>query len=209
MIGERSDALSDSEGSPGMGMGALAGTSEVATAKGGIELGDRCWCILERFTIRGVSSQRRVLVELKKIRGKAVTNFRGRPAQENSCDARVINSERVCTVSRSDVEPLAEAERESLQQLEQLGVSEAELAKALAGLAEKALGLSEVRWERERNGNLTGERKNVAPKPHFGCPARQIRLGKKCGTPGCTFTDFHHGPCSHEFDLEPRKRRRT
>lgn len=161
--------------------------------------GSRCWRILERWSRAGRARQRRVLVEL----GEELPSGEG-------CYYRVINSNRVYDAPWSDLEPLTEADHDSLRQLEVLGVRmESELAATFAALAAKGCKLGDVRWSRTRGGELTGERKDAAPKPTLGCSKWVVRNDKKCATPGCAFFDFHAGPCSHELELAPRKRRRS
>jgi len=152
--------------------------------------GARCWYVVERGIERGgVRKNRRVLAELQKAQ----------PVPS----VRPINSEDSRTVSWSDLEPLNQADVEAMQQLEP--ISEAKLAQVLATAAEKGCALGEVRWKRQRNGELSGERKADAQR-RARSPKKVVRSGKRCGTPGCTFLDHHDGLCSHEHDLAPRRR---
>ena len=86
-------------------------------------------------------------------------------------------------------------------------VLEAELAKVSVALACHGCTLGDVRFFRQRDGQISGERKDAAPKPDLGCSKTALRLGKKCATPGCTFFDFHDGLCSNAIDEVPKKRR--
>jgi hypothetical protein len=153
--------------------------------------GERCWYVVERGIGRGgVRKSRRVLAELQQARpGPSI---------------RTINCEESRTVSWSDLEQLSTADVESLQQLEP--ISEAKLAQVLAAAAGKGCTLGEVRWKRQRNGELWGEHKTDDGRRRCGCPKKVMRTGKKCGTPGCTFLDLHSGICSVDLDLPPRRR---
>lgn len=152
--------------------------------------GQRCWLILDRYWVNSLLRQRRVLVEV-------VDGSKGR--------VRVVNTERTRTFAASTLEPLTKEERESLDELDQLGADEVELAKVFVALAHHGCTLGDVRFHRQRDGQIDGERKAAAPKPHLGCSKTTVRLGKMCASPGCTFYRFHDGPCS-TFE-EPKKRR--
>ena len=166
-----------------------AAASSITAEDAAIECGQRCWLVVDRGLDRG-KRKRRVLVQLQQSTPAPLV--------------RPINSKRVHTVSWSELVPLSAADEECFVKLRPIG--EAELADVLAAVAAKGCTLGEVRWKRELNGAPYGERRDAVPKA-VGSPKRAIRLGKKCTTPGCTFTDFHDGPCSHEIELAPRRGR--
>lgn len=153
--------------------------------------GERCWYFVERgIGAGGVRKSRRILAELQQARpGPSV---------------RAINCEDSRLVSWSDLEQLSKADVESLRQLEP--ISEAKLAEVLAAAVENGCTIGEVRWKRQRIGELREERKGKESKEGCRSPKKAARMSKKCGTPGCTFLDHHSGVCSLDLDLPPRRR---
>ena len=119
---------------------------------------------------------------------------------------RIVNTERIYSATWAELEQPTRDEQQSLMELAQLSATEAELARVIAILADRGCALGSVRFTRTRGGELTGDKRDAVPTPHLGCSKVAVRLGKKCATPGCEFTDFHDGPCSHE--MAPPKRRR-
>lgn len=164
----------------------------------------RCWLVLERAD--GGSRQRRVLVNADIGHVRPAMSDVASPAPTSVC---IINGTQRMMVACTELEPLTEAENDSLQQLDGLGCSESMLADVIAKLKESGCGLGDINFQRDRNGQISGERKDAVPSPHLGCSKRVVRLGKRCTTPGCEFLDFHDGPCTHELQLEPRRRVRS
>jgi len=158
----------------------------------------RCWLILEREDGGSRWRQRQVLV-----------NASFDSADPSYASACIINSTQRIVVHSSELEPLTMEEIDSLQQLDDLGCSESALATVIAKLRETGCALGEINFQRDRNGQLSGQRKDAVPSTHLGCSKRVVRLGKRCTTPGCEFLDFHDGPCTHELQLEPRRRVRS
>ena len=153
--------------------------------------GDLCW--FDYGYSRGLRV-RPVLVELQSLHPEPMV--------------RAVNSERHFTIEWSALEPLSEGDKLALHEL--FGevfphAWESELAEALAAAASKQCALGDVRWERGLSGSLSGVRRHAALTAAVA-PIRSVRLGKGCTTPGCTFFDFHEGPCSFDLNLNPRSR---
>jgi hypothetical protein len=160
-----------------------------SSADAAIECGQRCWLVVDRGLERG-QQLRRVLVQLQQSTPAPLV--------------RAINSKIVHTAAWTDLAPLSAADEECFLKLSPIG--EPELANVIAAVHAGGCTLAELRWKRELNGAPYGARRDAVPKA-VGSPKRAIRLGKMCTTPGCTFPDFHDGPCSHEHELAPRRSR--
>jgi hypothetical protein len=146
---------------------------------------------------RGAKRTRRALVQV-------LPPAEPRPGSRE-LSVRPINSRQTYRVPPDALEPLAQEDQDALVEIGP--ISEPELANAIAMATAFGCSVGDVKWRRSRGGALLGERRGTVQR-EYGSPARAIRLGKRCATPGCTFLDFHECPCSHELELEPRARKR-
>ena len=162
------------------------------------------WLMVDRGFERGMR-WRSVLVEVMSQQATTSSALMGAGRQQQT-HVRPINSSSTTLASWNELQPLSDEDRQALVEL--APTSEGELANAIAAaVAGGCERLGDVRWRRARSGAVLGERRH-GPLRDFGSPARAVRLGKRCATPGCSFHDFHDGVCSHELELPARSRRK-
>ena len=176
-----------------------------------------CWHLVDRgvqpnsgteSTINNVQSVRpHIQHESSQLRRRVLVEVQPETiegALDQYPSLRAINSKILYLATWGELEPLSEEDEDGLEQLAAIG--EAELADILAATTAKGCTLGEIRWKHARNGFVSGVRRDAVPVA-VGSPMKAVRLGKMCTSPGCKFTDFHDGPCSHALDLAPRRNR--